>query len=340
MLLFNRYEIHPLPVLKFAAIAMVVIFVAIFALSLLGSLNSARSKPSTSLYGAPSMGGIFDAGGGMMEGGYAQSDSTMMPGAYRPSPSTPPPGTKAELYEVSDYRASIEKREKASACAAIAGLKPLSYVIFNSAIERSASCDYTFKVEKSHTEEVLAVIRGLAPKDLSEDTRTIQSQIDAISNQAETLAKQLAAIDDSLEQVTSDFDSVSTLARKQGDADALSRAIKYKLDLIKQLSQERQYVSTSLDQLARAKADSLDRLSYSFFSVSVYENRFVDWKAIGDSWKREAQRMIARINASLQHASTGVVSFLFWLAPLLLYALILFFLVKYGIRIGKYLWRV
>ncbi len=257
-------------------------------------------------------------------------------------PEPPSPGTvgnNAEDFEVTDYDAYIETRKKQEVCATVANLKSLKHVIFELSQESDKTCIFTFKVERARAAEILAIIKDLKPKDLSENTRTIKSQLDDFTNQIEILEKKRASIDETLKNAIKAYDEITALAVRAKDVESLAKIIDSKLQLIERLTQERININQQLDYLARAKADQMDRLEYTYFNVRVYENKYVDGKEIKDSWIAAAQDFFFRVNEALQDASINLIALLFVLIPYIIYALIILVAAKYGWRLAKYIWN-
>ena len=105
------------------------------------------------------------------------------------------------------------------------------------------------------------------------------------------------------------------------------------------MTQERININQQLDYLARAKTEQMDRLEYTYFSVSVYENKYVDGKNIKDSWQAAVKNFVFTVNRAVQDASINLVGLLFVLIPYLFYALIVLVAAKYGWRLVTYIWK-
>ncbi|MBI2037637.1 MAG: hypothetical protein HYT15_01740 [Candidatus Magasanikbacteria bacterium] len=257
-------------------------------------------------------------------------------------PEPPSPGTvgnNAEDFEVTDYDAYIETRKKQEVCASITDLKSLKYVIFELSQESDKTCIFTFKVEHAHAAEILAIIKDLKPKDLSENTRTIKTQLDDFTNQIEILEKKRASIDETLRNAIKAYDEITALAVRTQDAASLAKIIDSKIQVIERLTQEKININQQLDYLARAKADQMDRLKYTYFNIRVYENKYLDEKTIKDSWIAAVQDFFFTINEALQNASINLIALLFVLIPYVIYALIILVAAKYGWRLAKYIWN-
>lgn len=257
---------------------------------------------------------------------------------YPPSPGMSI-GNTAEMYEVSDYSASIETTDLKKTCAGIADLKGKKEVIFENASQTDSSCFYSFKVEHDSIAMVLDTLKALNPRDLSESTYTIKQQLDDFTSETEILGKKLEAIESTLTKALASYDEVARLAAQTNDAEALASIINSKVMTIERLTQERISINQQLEYLARAKAQAADKLNYAFFSVSVYKNEYVDGKALGDSWKAAVQQFFFDANRAVQGITVLLFSLALWALQYVLYFLLLVVIVKYGWKATKAIWN-
>ena len=275
--------------------------------------------------------------------GYAIDGASAPSLSYRnilpiPSPSGTT-GNTAEEFEVTDYTAHIETRHLDETCGAIAGLKAQSYVIFENANTYDRGCSYTFKVERAHVEEIVSKIEALDPKTLSENTYTIKRQIDDFTSQEEIWKNKLTSIDQTLRNAGAAYDELTRLATRVQDVETLAKVIDSKIQVVERLTLERIAVSEQLDRLSRAKADQLDRLEYTYFNVSVSENRYVDGEQLADSWNAAIREFVQTLNEILQNSTINLALFLVFLAQVALYAVVLLLIAKYGWTWVKKIWQ-
>lgn len=274
-------------------------------------------------------------GGGMGAPAFsARNASTIYP--PRPGMSA---GNTAELYEVSDYSASIETTNLEGTCAQIADLKKKKEVIFENASISDSGCFYSFKVELGSVSAVLDALKDLNPRDLSENTYTIKQQLDDFTSETEILEKKLEAIESTLTKALASYDEVARLATQTGDAEALASIINSKVMTIERLTQERISINQQLEYLARAKVQAADKLNYAFFNVSVYKNEYVDGNAIGDSWKAAVQQFFYDANRAVQGVTITLLALALWALQYILYFLLLVVIVKYGWKATQAIWK-
>lgn len=342
---FKNPNLKPLTIFKMTVLAVFCVSVVVFVVSLINNsvrpMANRQNKIATSAV-AP----LYGMGGAMAEdamyynskmgsGVASLSVQNIMPVPY-PQGTT---GDTAEQFEVTDYSATIEARNKEDVCGQVSSLKNLSYVIFENAQESDRNCNYTFKVEKSHVVEILAKIKGLDPKDVYENTRTIKRQLDDFTSQAEILEKKLSSIDDTLKNAVAAYDQISALAARTQDVASLAKIIDSKLQVIERLTQEKINVSQQLDYLAKAKADEMDKLAYTYFNINIYENKYFDEENLKDSWVAAVQNFVYSFNSAVQNATINLLATLLKLLPYLVYAGIIFVLAKYGWKSLKNTWN-
>jgi hypothetical protein len=351
---FKKFTFTPLNVFKATLIGLGGLIVIIILFSLIGSLFSVPrlggGMPTMDM--AVSESAIsYRGGAGVASYGYdsdfPMSGNVMLSARNAASsfPAPQPPmypqgstGDTAEEFEVTEYSASFESRDKEETCGAIKSLKSRSYVIFENANEYDHGCNYTFKVLHANVGEILSFIEGMDPKDLSENTYTIKNQVDDFTSETEILEKKLASIDETLESAIAAYDEIQRIATNTQDAEALARIIDSKLQLIERLTQERINVNEQLDRYTRLKDDQLDRLEYTYFHVNVFERAFIDGEELGDSWKQSIQRFFHDLNKIAQDLTVNLVLLLVMATQWILYALILVVIAKYVWKAVKYIW--
>jgi len=256
---------------------------------------------------------------------------------YPPSNGTT--GSDAEAYEVTQYSAEIETRRLESACGAFDELKKRPDVIFENSNKYDRGCNFTFKVEHAKVDEVLAWLKAMNPKSLNDNTYTIKNQVEDFTSETDILTNKRASIDETMTKALSAYDEISRLATNSQNADALAKIIDSKIQLIERLTQQRIDINSQLDRLARSKAQELDRLDYTYFYVNVYENRYIDTKALGDSWKQAVRDFVQNFSRLLQELTIGLVLFLLSLVQWLIYGFIALLVAKYGWRFVRNFWN-
>jgi hypothetical protein len=248
-------------------------------------------------------------------------------------------GDQSEEFEVTQFNATIETRELEKNCEAIVNLKADKDIIFESASKYEKGCDYIFKAKKDKVEVVLTVIESLDPKYLSDNTYTIKGLVDDFTSEEEILKNKLESIDETLDKAVGAYNEVTTLATRVQDVETLAKIIDSKINVIERLTQERININSQLDRLQRTKSEQLDRLEYTYFNVSIYEDKFIDGQDLKDSWKETIKKFVLDINQVAQDISVNLIALLFFLFQGLLYFFILFIVAKYVWKLAKYIWK-
>lgn len=289
----------------------------------------------------------FDMEKGYYGGDDMMSESGGMPGLSTRNVETslpqPPedvviPGDDAEEYEVTEYSATIETWRLDATCTAITDMKAKEYIIFESATRYDTGCNYTFKVRHDHVPEVLASVKDLDPRELSENTYTIKQLVTDYTSEIDILQKQLATIDATLTDAVASYNDITALATRIQDAESLAKIIDSKIGIIERLTQKKITISAQLETLERAKADALDRLDYTYFHVYVSENKFIDGEALADSWKYAVRSFVGDMNGVAQDITINLISFIFIALQYAIYLFLLVIIAKYGWRLVRYVW--
>ncbi len=249
-------------------------------------------------------------------------------------------GDVSEAFEVKEYSAQIETRNLTRDCDGVHALKARTDVIFEHANTYTHGCSFTFKVKKGSVDEVLALIKNMDPRDLTESTYTIKREVDDYTSQITILENKLATLDKTLTDAMSSYENITTLATNRGDVENLAKIIESKLSIIERLTMLRIETVNELERMERTKGEALDRLEYTYFTVSVYENTFVDGDTIRDSWKAAVRTFVQDANTLVQDISIGLLGLFLTLFKFALYFVILLITARVGWTFTKKMWSV
>ena len=78
---------------------------------------------------------------------------------------------------------------------------------------------------------------------------------------------------------------------------------------------------------------------YTYFTVEVYENKFVDGEEIQNSWKFAVQQFVRESNRLVQELSIGLVAFLLAIVKFALYFVVILFVVRIGWTFAQKIWK-
>ncbi|MCF7844995.1 MAG: hypothetical protein K9M03_04170 [Kiritimatiellales bacterium] len=247
-------------------------------------------------------------------------------------------GDDAEDFEVKEYNATIKTRNKEDACADFADLKQKEYIVFEHANEYERGCSYTFKVEHAQVQGVLDLIEGFDPDDFSESTYTIKRSVEHVTSEMEILEQKLKSVNTTLENALEAYDEISRIATNTRDAESLASIIDSKVRLIERMTQEQININERMSRLERNMQQQMERLDYTYFYVSVREDKYVDIDNLQNSWKNAVQSFVHETNAIAQAISIGVITFVLTLVQYVLYFFILLFVAKFGWKYAKAVW--
>lgn len=334
MQFLKKFDLSFVNILKVAGLALVAILLIALAFRLIGtffySLNGSVPQ-SAPLAGSDKV--FYET----EEADYSSGSATDL-STRNITSSSAVAGDDAEEFEVTEYNAVIETRHLAETCGKVVSLKNREDVIFENANEAENGCDYSFKVKKDSVPEILGIIKALDPKEINENTYTIKRLIDDYTSELEILQKKMASIDQTLADAVKAYDEIAEVASRTQNAESLAKIIDSKINIIERLTTQRLNVNSQIERLERSKAEQLDRLEYTYFYVSVFENKFVDGQNLKDSWKAAVKLFVYDINEIAQDITINLVSLLFLALQYVLYAFILLIAAKYLWQLAKYIW--
>ncbi len=273
-------------------------------------------------------------------GGFAESSVQFDKGIGIPPPF--PDGAvdqDAEQYEVQDYSVSYSPNDKTEICTTVAALKSREDVIFENASESDRNCNYTFKVLKEKAAEILALLEEFDPENVNSNVYTIQRTIEGLTDELDILNKKLVGIEGTLTEAQTSYDELTKLATRKQDVESLTRLIELKLNTIERLANERRDIAAQIESYERSKAEQLERIKYTNFSVSVYEDRLIDWKQIGDSWRYEIQYFFTSINEVVQGVTVQLATFVLRAVQAIVYIILAVVLLKLVWLMARKVWR-
>ena len=183
------------------------------------------------------------------------------------------------------------------------------------------------------------MIEDLDPEELTENKYTIKNQVEDFTSETDILKKKAEVIDATLKNAVAAYDEITAIASRTQDATALAKVIDSKIQTIERLTQERLAINEQLDRLSRGKAQQLDRLEYTYFTVNIYENKYFDGQALKNSWKEAVREFFYDLNEIAQNLTIGLITFLITGVQFVLLLFILVITAKYVWRGVKKIWN-
>ncbi len=242
--------------------------------------------------------------------------------SYMPAP-TLGGGPDAEEYERRDYNAHYETRKFEETCAAISGLKPLEYVVFDNSNENDRWCNYNFRAEVEHEEEIITKLQELNPRDFNIDTSTIERSIEYTDSELAMLERRLESTSETLNQAEASFNSLIAQATREGDTATLAEVINNKIATIDRLTQQVLDTQERIDRLTKNRGNQIEQIEYAHFYVSVAKVTYFDGEQFADQWKQRIQQLAADINGTLLALTLGLIAFVLGAVQFVIYGALL-----------------
>tara|TARA_B100000745_G_scaffold294310_1_gene237149 strand:+ start:7487 stop:8500 length:1014 start_codon:yes stop_codon:yes gene_type:complete len=231
-------------------------------------------------------------------------------------------GDDAEEYERRSYDVSYKTRKFEETCAAIEALKPLEYVVFDSANNSDKRCNYTFRVELAYEEEIVTSLQDMNPTDFREDSYTLERSIENSESELEMQRRRLASAQTTLAQAEVAFNTLIAQATREGDTGTLSEVINNKINTIDRLTQQILSTQERIDRLERGLGQQTDQIAYAHFNTSVERVVFVDTTYMGSLWQQNLTDLVDNANAVLIALTLGLLGFILEAVRLVVYATI------------------
>ena len=294
------------------------------------SINQSAPAPS----GTPSAG---------YDGAYYEED--MAESAAYNSAVLPPidpgyaTGGDAERYEVKEYYGEVRADDVEGVCGQLESLKALGYVIFEHAQKNENNCSYRFKVTQDRAAQILSIVEALDPYQLTTTTYSIKRSVDATETEVEILRRKLDSIEQTLSEALVAYEDITNLASNAGDIESLAKIIDSRVGLIERLTRERIAVRQQIERFEQAQLDQLDRLNYTFFTISVYKYTLFDFKELKDSWFSKSREFVGVLNTTIQGLTVGLLGYALQLVLLIVYGFLLLLLAKFGWRVVRNIWN-
>ncbi|MFZ2593378.1 MAG: hypothetical protein WAX38_01225 [Minisyncoccia bacterium] len=286
------------------------------------------------------------AGGGAYDASYADESYSGLgiPAIIAPQMMQTVNGSRnSEKYQQEGYAASYETRHLKDTCAKIEALKPLEYVLFDSASQSDNYCSYSFRVEKKRAEEIVSVLKGLGPKDWSVHIQTVAQNIENTEDRVAVLKRRLASVEETLIEVETAYKGVTSAAVQSGRVVDLGSLVTQKLSMIERLSNEKLSIEEQIHQMTGSKDDQIDQTTYASFSVSISKWQAIDWQNISDEWKRNLNATVSDVNRTLSYivlALPALMVNMIWYGLVIFIVLIsLVFFVKHTWALVKRIWN-
>jgi hypothetical protein len=266
-------------------------------------------------------------GGGLTSSG-RMSDS--VPSVYVPPPTPTQNGYTSglEQYETTTYNITGRTRDFDQLCTTLAELKPNPNIHFKSLNASTNYCHaklYVAENEVTAVLETLVKFKGIEYQRITESVTRHKQQVESQTN---VLQQQLASVNRSLTLAETEFDALATIARESNDANALSQAIRYKIDNIDSLTQRKINLTSQLNNLYQQAADLEERLKVVEFSVSVNRANPISVGKYERLWDNAWNELTDTFHKTLIGLTAFFGIFLLWTLRISVYLLVLIVVVR------------
>lgn len=253
-------------------------------------------------------------------------------------------GKDAEAYERTSYFARFETALFKETCTAIAGLKPLDYVLFDYASEDDSFCAYEFRVEQAHARDVADALRALEPKDFSVNTSTVGGALEAHDMTREYLERRLESLESTLAEVEDAYETLLERAVAKGSVSELTLVITNRLSTIERLAREIRSIEEQLIQSSMSSDDVLEDTLYEHFSVQVEKRVFIDTEYLVHEWRTWINDTIMVFNQAFLWLTLGLIAFALQAGVFVIFValtiLALVFITKHFSRLVRFVWEM
>ena len=273
----------------------------------------------------------------MSEAGFATRESS-----YYPHPPTPAPtGYTADLesYETTAYSINGRTSEFDAFCSTLSGLKQDDAIHFKSLNQSTNHCNATLFVEAAAVDSVLATLTSFKHIEYDRHTESVTRHRQQLESQTSILEQQLASVSRSLTAAETQFDELAAFARATNDAEALSEAIRYKLQNVDTLTQRKINLTARLNDLYQQSADLAERMNVVEFDVYVSRANPITVGKYERQWSEAWEELQDQFNDALINLTAFFGVFLLWGVQAVVYLLILLVILRGLWKFAKLLWR-
>lgn len=265
-------------------------------------------------------------------GGFAPS---IMP-APEPSPYVP----DLEKYETTDYSVYARTKDFDDACSLLTDLKARDDVDFRNFSEQLNYCSATFYTEEDNVDEVTERFSEIDGVEMSRDTVSVTRQRSNIQTRTGVLMEQLASVENTLTMAETQYAELTEIARAEGDASALTRAIRDKLSTIETLNQRRISLVSQIQQLDQQAADLNERIGVVAFNVSFSRAYPIYPDEDSRKWENAWEELSDSFTYFLIGFTVYLGIFILKVVQYAFYGLILLLLVRFGWKVVRRVWRI
>lgn len=244
-----------------------------------------------------------------------------------------------ELYETTNYNVSAKTKQFDEMCGAISNLKTNPDIHFKYLNSSTNQCQSQFFVEDGLADSVLETLKAFPGVEVIRNTESVTRHRQQLESRTAIVQDQLASVERSLTMAENQFDEIAAFARVNNDAEALSEAIRFKLQNIDSLTQRKINLNAQLDNLYQQAADLEERLGVIQFDVRISRTNPVYPNRTADKWSQAFEELKEQFTNTLIGLTTVFGIFLLWAIRLSVYLLVVILLARGLWKFAQLVWR-
>jgi len=241
----------------------------------------------------------------------------------------------SSLFEIKHYEIEYVSSDTEQLQKKIKTLKDKEFVLFDKYSESKRSSQYTLKVKREKSQEVLMFLEGLSPDQVHLDVENIKKSIDSSIDQEKLLNDKLKKVEAILTDATESYSTLLTLAKEKNDIDALTKLVDLKINTLNRLSSERNTLLSQIQAIKKSKEELFDDLNYVIFTITINEFLYFDTESLKESWRYDLKALIDNFNSLGQNLTTTLLSFAIKLLEFFIYFVLMLFILKAIVVIVK-----
>ena len=243
------------------------------------------------------------------------------------------------FYEMRRYNSLIKSSKIIDDCKSFSELKEKDYIIFENSNFYEKRCNFRFKALKDNELDVVAFIEDFSPDYINLNISNIVKEINNYDSRLDSLNSRLEAVEDTLLKSRKAYDDIALLATKEKDVETLAKVIDNKLNLIDKMNNKKLNLLDEISRYNKYKNDSLEKVDYVHFDVSITKDVLLDTKELKEGWRESFSQWLGDLNSIVKSLTLYLLFYIVKFIQYAIYFLLLVGGVKFVYRFAKCLWK-
>jgi hypothetical protein len=244
-----------------------------------------------------------------------------------------------DLFEVRRYSSLIKSNDIISDCKLFDELKTKEFVVFENSNFYEKRCNFRFKALKDNELDIVAFIEDFSPDYINLNISNIVKEINNYDSRLDSLNSRLEAVEDTLLKSRKAYDDIALLATKEKDVETLAKVIDNKLNLIDKMNNKKLNLLDEISRYNKYKNDSLEKVDYVHFDVSITKDVLLDTKELKEGWRESFSQWLGDLNSIVKSLTLYLLFYIVKFIQYSIYFLLLVGGVKFVYRFAKCLWK-